>query len=140
MTWIIHPEFGFFSIVQARAGNGELGQPPDPNRLMVRARLVADLERLKAAFPQLREIRILTSLSADYPARILVGRSVWAEVAAGLVMDHLGYLNAKAEAAAKRGPGDSLVEAMHAIWSVLRRIELPRTWRASHVQDQQGDQ
>ena len=44
---------GFFSAVCARQGSGKHGQPVDPGRIMVRARVRGHPEALKARFPDL---------------------------------------------------------------------------------------
>lgn len=46
-------KYGFYSAVCARQGDGKLGQPVDPNRIMVRARVRRHLETLKEGFPDL---------------------------------------------------------------------------------------
>jgi hypothetical protein len=50
--WVF-TKHGFFSAVCARQGSGERGQPVDPNRIMVRARVRGHLEALRKRFPAL---------------------------------------------------------------------------------------
>lgn len=44
--WVF-TKHGFFSAVCARQGSGKHGQPVDPNRIMIRARVRAHLEALQ---------------------------------------------------------------------------------------------
>jgi len=48
--WIF-TKYGFFSAVCAREGSGRHGQPVDPDRIMIRARLLSHLEALLKRFP-----------------------------------------------------------------------------------------
>ena len=66
---------GFFSAVCARQGNGKHGQPVDPSRIMVRARVRGHLEALQSRFPdQLGGSEILDSGGTDYAYRAKVPR------------------------------------------------------------------
>lgn len=57
---------GFFSAVCARRGNGKHGQPVDPSRIMVRARVRGYLKALQTRFPdQLGSCEILDSGGTD---------------------------------------------------------------------------
>ena len=84
---------GFYSAVCARHGNGKHGQPVDPNRIMVRARLRSHLEALKDRFPDLLgECDIREFVGTDYAYRIFVDKATWTQVMAGL-SDELDYDN-----------------------------------------------
>jgi hypothetical protein len=45
--WIF-TRYGFFSVVCARQGEGQPGQPVDPDRVMIRARSKDDYDNFKA--------------------------------------------------------------------------------------------
>jgi hypothetical protein len=73
--WIF-TKHGFFSAVCARKGSGKHGQPVDPDRIMVRARLRSHLKALKDRFPDLLgEIEIQESAGTDYAFRSFVPKS-----------------------------------------------------------------
>ena len=64
--WIF-TRHGFFSAVCARQGDGKHGQPVDPDRIMVRARVRGHLESLKKRFANpLGECEIQKSIGTDY--------------------------------------------------------------------------
>ena len=70
--WIF-TKHGFFSAVCARQGDGKHGQPVDPDRIMVRARVRGHLEALKKRFPDLLgECEIQESAGTDYAFRLFV--------------------------------------------------------------------
>ena len=48
--WIF-TKHGFFSVVCARQGDGRHGRVVDPDRIMVRARVLGHLQALKNRFP-----------------------------------------------------------------------------------------
>jgi len=50
---LVSTKHGFFSAVCARQGSGKHGQPVDPSRMMVRARVCGHLEALKKRLPEL---------------------------------------------------------------------------------------
>ena len=50
--WVF-TKYGFFSAVCARKGSGKYGQPVDPDRIMIRARLRSHLDALLKRFPDL---------------------------------------------------------------------------------------
>ena len=127
MTWIAS-RYGFFSVVCARKGSGAHAQPVDPDRLMIRARDPRHLLNLQEAFAdQLGGFEILRT-NADYPARFIVPKVVFAEVARKLVMD-IGYDNFKSEVYKREGSTE-YEGALHRVWSVFRGIE-PKDARGS---------
>jgi len=70
--WIFTKQ-GFFSAVCARKGNGKHGQPVDPDRIMVRARVRGHLEALMKRFPDLLgESEIQEFVGTDYAFRVFV--------------------------------------------------------------------
>ena len=121
--WIF-TKHGFFSAVCARRGSGGHGQPVDPDRMMVRARVMDHLEALKKQFPDLLdECEILTSVGTDYPFRLFVSKSDWARVLARLA-EETDYDNFKSEVARHLGrAGVDYEHALHEVWSVMHRLQ-----------------
>lgn len=115
---------GFFSAVCARQGDGGHGQPVDPERIMVRARVRGHLEALKSRFPaELGNCQIVESPDADYPFRLFVGKPEWARVLAGLA-EETDYDNFKSEVERFQGVlGRDYERALHAIWGIARRLK-----------------
>lgn len=110
--WVITTE-GFFSAVEHR---------DDPDRIMVRARAKADLERLRKATGL--TFRIKRSQDwADYPYRTTISRADWVESCAVLAGD-VDYANFKDAVGARRGKTRAGVYM--SVWASLRRIEPPR--------------
>ena len=65
---------GFYSAVCARKGDGSHGQPVDPNRIMVRARVRSHLDALKDCFSDLlSDCEIKDFSGTDYAFRIGCG-------------------------------------------------------------------
>ncbi len=117
-------KYGFYSAVCARQGDGGHGQPVDPNRMMVRARLRTHLEALKDRFPNLLGgCDIMEFVGTDYAFRIFVDKSVWMQVMAGLT-DELDYDNFKSEVARYQGQdGADYEHSLHEVWSVMYRLQ-----------------
>ena len=64
-----------------RQGNGKHGQPVDPGRIIVRARVRGHLEALQTRFPDLLGgCEIQDSGGTDYAYRLFVEKSAWTEV------------------------------------------------------------
>jgi hypothetical protein len=121
--WIF-TRYGFFSAVCARRGNGGHGQPVDPGRIMVRARVRGHLESLKERFPALLgRCDIKADAETDYAYRIFVDKPAWVKTLAELA-DETGYDNFKAEVARYQGPeGDAYEHSLHKVWSVMYRLQ-----------------
>ena len=120
--WIF-TKHGFFSAVCARQGNGKHGQPVDPDRIMVRARVRSHLEDLKKRFPELLgEREIQESAGTDYAFRLFVQKSAWRQVVAGLgVVAEAGLDRSKAEGVLKSGGGQ---EAIREADELARRVRV----------------
>lgn len=118
--WIF-TKYGFLSVVNARKGFGELGQPSDPERLMIRGRCRCHLERFQEHFPTLKDRQIETFPGSDYPFRIFVEKSVWAEVMKELA-EELNYDNFK-NAVAKEPDSSQYEDCLHDVWQIMRRLE-----------------
>lgn len=121
--WIF-TKHGFFSAVCARKGNGKHGQPVDPDRIMVRARVQDHLEDLKKRFPELLDqCEIQESAGTDYAYRLFVQKSAWKQVLAGLT-EETDYDNFKSEVAHHQGrKGSAYEHSLHEVWSVMHRLQ-----------------
>jgi hypothetical protein len=124
-VWLVHPEFGFVSIV----GHRNL-----PGHVLVRGRDHAHLRELQVRHPDLLgSVPIEQTPTADYAVRFApVTAEVMAEV---LRRESIGirYDNVKAEAARRWGHGSAFVAAMHTCWSALRRLQIP--FRRDQIDD-----
>jgi len=117
-------KYGFFSAVCARLGDGRHGQPVDPDRIIVRARVREHLEGLKKRFPDLLgRCDILEFAGTDYAFRIVIEKRVWSQVLSGLA-DETDYDNFKSEVTRHQGSAGAAYEhALHSVWSVLYRLQ-----------------
>jgi hypothetical protein len=121
--WIF-TKHGFYSAVCARQGDGKHGQPVDPDRIMVRARVRKHLEALKERFPDLLEPCEIHEFSGtDYAHRLFVGKPTWAQVLSGLA-EETDYDNFKSEVARHQGRAGAAYEhSLHEVWSVMNRLQ-----------------
>jgi len=121
--WIF-TKHGFFSAVCARQGDGKHGQPVDPERIMVRARLRAHLDALKMRFPELLgQSAIQEFPGTDYGFRIFLDKQIWAKVLSGLA-EEMDYDNFKREVAQQQKPaGDAYEHALQEVWSVMNQLQ-----------------
>lgn len=115
---------GFYSAVCARQGGGGYGQPVDPDRIMVRARVRQHLQSLQDRFADLlADCEIMESPSTDYAYRIFVPKSIWTQVMVGLTAE-LDYDNFKSKVASHQGRGGADYEdALHEVWSVMNKLQ-----------------
>jgi hypothetical protein len=121
--WIF-TKHGFFSAVCARKGDGKHGQPVDPDRIMVRARLRSHLKAIKERFPDLLgECEVQESAGTDYAFRLIVPKSAWVRVLAGLA-EETDYDNFKSVVARHQGkPGAAYEHSLHDVWSVMHKLQ-----------------
>jgi hypothetical protein len=121
--WIF-TKHGFFSAVCARKGNGMHGQPVDPDRIMVRARVREHLEALKERFSELLgQCESLDSAGTDYAFRLFVQKSAWIQVVAELA-EETDYDNFKSEVAHHQGKAGAAYEhSLHEVWSVMNQLQ-----------------
>jgi hypothetical protein len=121
--WIF-TKYGFYSAVCARQGDGGHGQPVDPNKIMVRARLRKHLDAHKNRFPDLLgKSDIKEFAGTDYAFRIFVDKSVWSQVLVGLNED-MNYDNFKSEVAQlQERDGAAYEHSLHEVWSVMNRLQ-----------------
>jgi hypothetical protein len=120
--WIF-TKYGFYSVVCARQGDGEHGQPVDPDRLMVRARTRPHLAALRRRFPELLgacDIREYPGV--DYAFRLFVPKPIWMQVLAELAGE-LDYDNFKGEVARFHGRAEAdYQDALHKVWEITTRL------------------
>ena len=121
--WIF-TKHGFFSAVCARQGDGNHGQPVDPDRIMVRARVRSHLESLKARFADLlADSEIMEFPGTDYAFRIFVAKPAWSRVVVGLT-EEMDYDNFKSKVARHQGrEGADYEHSLHEVWSVMNRLQ-----------------
>lgn len=124
--WIFS-KYGFFSSVCARKGDGNHGNPVDPDRIMVRARLRGHLESLAEAYPeQLSGCIISESANTDYRFRIFVGKASWVSVVAAMAKE-LDYDNFKNESARLHGHGSEYLRSLHDVWEIGYNLQSTET-------------
>ena len=110
--------YGFYSIASARTPDGSI----DPEKIMVRARLVAHLKNLRKRFPDV-PADILTWPNRDYRFRLIVAKEVWIRIVAELTREQ-EWSNFKNEAARHQGTGSqAYVHALHRVWSVMSDLQ-----------------
>lgn len=121
--WIF-TRHGFFSAVCARQGAGKHGEPVDPDRIMVRARVREHLESLRKRFPdQLGLCDVQEFAGTDYAYRIFVDKRVWSQVLSGLA-EETDYDNFKSEVVRYQGrEGADYERSLHDVWSVMYRLQ-----------------
>ena len=117
-------KYGFYSTVCARQGDGSHGQPVDPDRIMVRARVRDHLEALKERFSELlADCEIKENAGTDYAFRIFVDRVVWSQVLLGLY-DDMDYDNFKSAVARHQGnEGAAYEHSLHEVWSEMYKLQ-----------------
>ena len=113
-------QYGFYSVV---CGRDLAGNPTRiaPDTVMVRARTRRHLESLQKRFPQLTAAEITDTTNTDYRYRMVVAKSVWAEVARQLAAE-IDYGNFK-DRAEHSSHDDRYVDALHAVWGVMERLQ-----------------
>ncbi len=81
-------QWGFFSCVCAREGDGAPQEPVDPQHIMVRTRVRSHLESLQAHLPDLiGGCDIMETTDAEYPFRIHIKKSIWSQVMMNLTQE-----------------------------------------------------
>lgn len=93
--WLM-TKYGMYSAVCARKGDGKKSNPPDPHKMMIRARARDHLVRLQERFPSLKRFEIIESSHTDYRCRIIIPKWRWQRVVWGLIREQ-DYDNFKNE-------------------------------------------
>lgn len=121
--WIF-TKHGFFSAVCARQGDGGYGQPVDPDRIMVRARVRGHLEALLNRYPDLLgACEIQESTATDYAYRVFLNKSGWSQVLSRLA-EETDYDNFKSEVVRHQGrAGAEYERSLHDVWSVMHKLQ-----------------
>jgi hypothetical protein len=120
--------YGFFSAVCARTGDGKKGNPPDPSRMMVRARDRDHLENLTVLFPEhIKDADIIESRGNDYRFRVFIDKTTWTMIVAALVQDE-DYDNFKnsIDHALPKAMADPYHKSCMGVWSVMYRHQSDR--------------
>ncbi|HIA63721.1 MAG TPA: hypothetical protein EYM79_11750 [Planctomycetes bacterium] len=117
-------QYGFFSAVCARAGDGSQGNVVDEGRVMVRARLRGHLESLKSRFPEdLGGVEIIETSETDYRYRLFADKAVWVRVLQ-LLGEELDYDNFKSKVAANHDAvGGEYDRSLHDVWDTMLRLQ-----------------
>jgi hypothetical protein len=121
--WIF-TKHGFFGAVCARQWAGGHGQPVDPDRITVRAKVRGHLEARKQRCPDLLgQCEINELAGTDYAFRIIVDKPVWSRVLSGLA-EEIDYDNFRSVVGRyQRSVGVAYERALHEILSVMHRLQ-----------------
>jgi hypothetical protein len=116
-----------YSAVCARKGDGRKSNPPDPHRMMIRARVRDHLVRLRDRFPSLKRYEIITTPNNDYRFRIIIPKWRWQRVMHGLVNEQ-DYDNFKGEVDRAFGTATPEQRVYHdkmlmPIWGICYRFQ-----------------
>jgi len=117
-------QYGFFSAVCARAGEGSQGDAVDEGRMMVRARLRGHLEGLKLRFPEvLGGVEIVETPDTDYRYRLFMEKSVWVNVVT-VLSEELDYDNFKSKVGQNlEAVGGEYQRSLHEVWDTMQRLQ-----------------
>ena len=117
-------QYGFFSTVCAREGDGSRSNAVDEGRVMVRARLRGHLEALKSRFPEEFEgLEIMETPETDYRYRLFVDKAVWVRVLK-LLGEELDYDNFKSKVARNLAAvGGEYERSLHDVWDTMQRLQ-----------------
>jgi len=121
--WIF-TQYGFFSVVCAREGDGSQGNAVDEHRVMVRARLRGHLESLALRFPaDLGGIEIIETAGTDYRYRLFADKAVWVRVLQ-LLSEELDYDNFKSKVGRNlEAVGSEYHHSLHDVWDTMQRLQ-----------------
>lgn len=129
--WVCFP-FGFVSVVSAKQLHLP-GQPIDPDRVVVRGRVLAHLEALVQRHPDLLQgTEITEDPGRDYRFRFLTQRLAWAAVLSKEASE-ISYTNFKDQASRVMGFSDPYLQFLHVTWSAGLSMQHPgrssdRSW------------
>ena len=143
--WLFLPA-SFLSVVAARHLKIS-GQPVDPDRLVVRARMRVHLDALQERhLDLLAGCAITEDRARDYRFRLLVGKPAFAEVMKREVLA-LVHTNFKSEVERVNGFDAEYARACHRVWGEMLPLQEPRRdrgqrdrmWREHKDDDRGGD-
>lgn len=106
--WLI-TKFGFFSVVASS----------DENSLIIRSRVIKDLERLRRNYLS-QTVEILSDPGTDYPFRIVIQSKDLAAAMQKIVLD-IDYSNFKDAVTETEGPERASIYA--SVWMELFRLQ-----------------
>jgi len=112
---------GFYSVVAHK---------DNPHRVLIRARLLTDLERLRKFVRECLAIElpaVVESCNSDYACRVTIDRTAWEQVARALARD-VDYPNFKNEVHGESDRDDAYMR----IWSVMRDLQRQQTRLHKH--------
>ena len=118
-------KFGFFSAVCARYETGKQTGKPNPNKLMIRARVKLHLENLIRLFPHIfGKCKINETEGTDYAYRLIVAKKQWVDFVME-VADGIDYDNFKHECheQPKEVLDNEYVHSLMSVWSVMNRLQ-----------------
>ena len=117
-------QYGFFSAVCARVGDGSANNQVDEGRVMVRARLQEHLEGLKLRFPkELGGLEIMETPETDYRYRLFAHKSVWIGVLQ-MLGEEMDYDNFKSKVSTNlEVVGDEYERSLHDVWDTMQRLQ-----------------
>lgn len=118
-------KYGFISAVNARLGGPNRSFPPDPSRIVIRARVRSHMQNLFDAFPGLLsgfEINEDTDGRRDYKYIAIVPKVVWVEVVSKLAneMNYPKFKSSLIEFDGKNDYHDSLLDVWHRMYETQR--------------------
>ena len=119
--WVFLPRRGFFSVVMAKDPKTD---KTIAGKVTVRARVRKHIASLVQLLKRVGcSTKVIATPTADYPFRIVIPASWWADFIAEEA-ERIDYTNAKNAAHdAKDRVGNPFVRAMGDVWFVMRRIE-----------------
>lgn len=137
--WVFTP-IGFFSATLTNKSYNELPPEQQTGHIMVRARVMEDLERLIEVHQQSPGLgdrpEIFALPGHDYPYRVVMPHLAWTTLVVSLAeaIDYSNFKNAVTDQAATRVEGDARHDLYMKIWGVMHGAE---DWLKRRVRDLQ---
>lgn len=112
-------KYGFYSVVNARRVDGEHLGTVDPDRVVVRGRLLLHVESLKNRFHELLgSYAIEETTTASYAYRMFLPKEIWVEVLQALA-EEMAYDGFTSEVAKfQRQAGKDYLKMLEEVWQV----------------------
>jgi hypothetical protein len=117
--------YGFYSVACVRRG-----REVNTDIVAIRARDVKHLQNLMRQFPALRQ-KVLHLKGRDYCCRIVVKKTVWANVVRALTLEQTwdNFKDAAAVKVQQRDP--AYIAALHSVWSRMFELQEGPIWQRS---------
>jgi hypothetical protein len=124
----MYPGKGFYSAVESKK---------DPQVLEIRARVRADLNRLKA--DHIPDLRIIKGGGTDYQLRGFTTRPKWAKAVAAMAID-IDYTNFKDAVTARQGHRrhDVYMRVWSALWGLVEPKPRKRQQRFTYADEDEA--